>query len=251
MKGFYEKNREDEGKLVVARNTRHIFPAHFHRNLEIFIVRKGEYRLSIGEQPLTISSDTVAVVDSYTIHSYDAREEIDSDDCVLLIPYEYMTNFIARRKHKSIANPIIKDTALCDTLLKIVDEYLHEPDEEIQKSAVDLLLCILFSKIEWKEETAREEGSLVRNILAYIQEHYTNDVSRSAIARALGYTEAHISRTFHRYMRKGISKYVNELRLAHIQRAIARGDERTVIELIFEAGFKSQQTYYRFRAKNK
>ncbi len=252
MKGFYEKNREDEGKLIVARNTRHIYPAHFHRNLEIFIVRKGEYRLSIGEQSLTVSSGMIAVIDSYEIHSYDARENIDSDDCVLVIPYEYVTEFTARRQGGSLKNPVVQDDALCKSLLKIVDEYLCEQaDEEVQKSAVSLLLSLLYPKLVWASERTREESSLVRDILAYIQENYTLDVSRSTIARVLGYTEAHISRVFHRYLNKGISQYVNELRLAHINRVIARGDNRSVIELIYDAGFKSQQTYYRFRAKNK
>lgn len=252
MKGFYEKNREDEGKLVVARNTRHIFPAHFHRNLEIFIVRKGSYRLTVGEKVLSLVNGTIAVIDSYKIHSYDAREDIGSDDCVLVIPYEYMTNFIARRKHKTIASSIIKDTALCDSLLKIVDEYLCEQaDEEVQKSALSLLLSLLYPKLLFKDEKTREESALAKEILAYIQENYTLDASRRTIARVLGYTEAHISRVFHRYLKKGISQYVNELRLSHIDRALARGDNRSVIELIYDAGFKSQQTYYRFRAKNK
>lgn len=252
MKGFYEKNREDEGKLIVSRNAGHIFPAHFHRNLEIFIVRKGEYRLSIGEQSLTVGSGMVAIIDSYEIHSYDARENIDADDCVLVIPYDYVTEFTARRQGRTLKNTVVKDDVLCQSLLKIVDEYLYEQaDKEVQKSAVHLLLSLLYPKLAWTNEKTREESSLVREILAYIQENYTGDVSRSTIARVLGYTEAHISRVFHRYLNKGISQYVNELRLSHIDRALARGDNRSVIELIYDAGFKSQQTYYRFRAKNK
>jgi len=252
MKGFYEKNREDEGKLIVARNTKHIFPAHFHRNLEIFIVRKGEYRLSIGEQPLIVGSGMVAIMDSYEIHSYDARENIDADDCALVIPYDYVTEFTARRQGRSLKNTVVKDDALCKSLLKIVDEYLYEQsDKEVQKSAVHLLLSLLYPKLVWTNEKTREESLLVREILAYIQENYAGDVSRSMIARALGYTEAHISRTFHKYVKKGISEYVNELRLSHVERAIKNGDSRTVIELIYEAGFKSQQTYYRYRAKSR
>lgn len=236
--------------MEVSRNGRHIFPSHFHRNLEIFIMRRGAYDISLGEERFSLTDGTVAVIDSYEIHGYDAQKEGEVDDCVLVIPYEYLTGFTARRRRMAIDQPVIRDEALCDALLKVVDEYLlGQTSEEIRKSAVDLLLSILSQRIVWKEGKSREEGALVREILAFIQENYTGDASRGAIARALGYTEAHISRVFHRYLQKGISQYVNELRLAHIERNLARGDRRTVIELIYEAGFKSQQTYYRVKAR--
>lgn len=252
MNGFYEKRREDEGVLVVARNSNHMYPAHFHRNLEIFIVKKGGYRVRIGETSFVISAGTVAVIDAYEIHEYTDKDGMDTNDCVLLIPYDYITDFTARRRGKLIKNPVIQDGALVDVLLKIIDEYIcNQSDVTIRRNAVNLLLSFLFPKLEFQTEKRTEESALVRNILSYIQEHYTGDVSRSMIARALGYTEAHISRTFHKYVKKGISEYVNELRLSHVERAIKNGDSRTVIELIYEAGFKSQQTYYRYRAKSR
>ncbi|MBQ8295694.1 MAG: helix-turn-helix transcriptional regulator [Clostridia bacterium] len=250
MKSFYEKNREDSHELVIQRNTPHIFPSHFHRNLEIFILRQGEFSVTLNERQRIVTSGTVVIFDSYEIHGYDARKEMQTESCVLVIPYEYSSAFMAKRQNMAIGNPVICDPALCDTLLRVVDEYLLEQDnEDIQKSAVELLLVILSQKIEWTQEKRREDTALIRSILSFIQEHYTDDASRSAISRALGYTQAHVSRVFHRYMRKGISEYVNELRLTYVEQALAHDSSKTILTLIYEAGFKSQQTYYRVKAK--
>ena len=54
---------------------------------------------------------------------------------------------------------------------------------------------------------------------------------------------------FHTYLGKGLSEYVNELRLSYIDSLIEDGDARSITELIYDAGFGSQQTYYRERKK--
>ena len=173
-----------------------------------------------------------------------------TDSSVVLIPYSYSAEFMARRQNKSIACPFLHDLALAMNLLKIVDEYiLPQRDGNIQKSAVELFLSILVPKIEWIEQRQRDDTALVREILAFIQANYTNDVSRHTIAHALGYTEAHVSRVFHRYLQKGISQHVNELRLLHVEQSLHQNPQQSVLSALYEAGFKSQQTYYRVKSK--
>ena len=107
----------------------------------------------------------------------------------------------------------------------------------------------LGERLTFTEIKGREESSAVREILGYIEENFRGDVSRKTVARALGYSEAHVSRVFHRFMGEGLSAYVNRLRHAYVQRALNLNPERTVMELIEEAGFTGVQTYY--RTKNK
>ena len=108
---------------------------------------------------------------------------------------------------------------------------------------------MLAERLEFVESRSGDDRVLMRHILIYIQENYRQNLTRASIARALGYTEAHISRVFHRYLQIGISEYINNLRLAYIARLRADGDKRPTGELIFEAGFGSQQTYYRAKAR--
>lgn len=125
MKNFYEKHRDDAAKLMIARNDSHVYPAHFHINMEIFIIRKGEYDLTINETQYHLTSGCIAIIDSYDIHSFDRQWEThDVDDCVLNIPFSMLTRFYANKGRMQLASPIIQNEKLCEQLLYLIDEYL-------------------------------------------------------------------------------------------------------------------------------
>lgn len=251
MEAFYEKTREEKDELAVQRNSQHIFPAHFHMNLEVLLLRKGGYTVRIGDRRQEVGAGSVVVIDSYEIHGYeDCALKERRDSCVVIFPYRYLRRFNEWRKNFTIAEPIIRDAALCDELLKIADTYLTG-GEEIKEAAADLFLARLYERLRFSENKARGESALVRQILSFIQENFQDDVSRKTIARELGYTEAHISRVFHRCIGKSISEYVNGLRLAYVERLRASGVKRTTLDLLYEAGFKSQQTFYRVQQQAK
>lgn len=249
MKSFYEKYREDNGELIVFKRDNRAYPAHFHKNLEIFILLRGRFELLINEKRYEMTDGQIAVIDSYDVHAYGFGSE-DSESLVLLIPYEYLQAFNAERRNLKIANPIFKDGALASEILKIADEYLADGREErIRIAGVGLVLALLYGKLSFTEDKNPNEVGLIRQILAYLQEHFKEDVSRFKLAKELGYTETHVSRVFHRYLKTGISEYVNGLRLAYVEKQRRFGDRRTTVELLYEAGFKSQQTYYRAKKR--
>ena len=248
MKSFYERHREQDENPLIQRNQANRFPAHFHSNLEVLIVRRGEKILQINGEEYCADSGTVTVIDSYDVHAYETKW--NEDCCVVIIPQEYAFAFHARHKNLRLKERKIADRALCDDLLKIVDEYLlQERGAGVKAAALELFLATLQEKLVWTEEKGSGEVELIRKMLTFIHENYREDVSRKTLARVLGYAEAHISRVFHRYMKTGISTYVNGLRLAYVEKGKATGDMAT-IDLIYEAGFKSQQTYYRVKKHN-
>ena len=247
MKAFYEEYRDEQWNISVHRKTYHCFPSHFHLNMELLIVRRGEYTVTDNDVSVKISDGEIMVFDSYNVHSYDEQLR-GEDSCVVIFPYRLLSEFNARRGNDRIVQPKIKDSALVERLLNIVDTYLvGEQSEYVKETAVELMLSLLFEKLQFCKETERDEVALVRKILAYIQKHYREDATLKTLSKELGYTREHISKVFHRYVKKGLSQYVNGLRLEYIERLRAQGDTRSIVELLYEAGFKSQQTYYRFK----
>ncbi len=249
MRGYYEKFRDDDTALLVARGGEHSYSAHFHRNMEVFMVKSGQYRLTVNGETLTVNAGSIAVIDSFAVHSYERVGE-RGDDCVLVIPAHYERRFERKKQGRKIVNPVILDADLCAELIALADGYLCKPSSpEAEQCACELILARLGEKLTFTEVKGREESSAVREILAYIEENFRGDVSRKTVARALGYSEAHVSRVFHRFMGEGISAYVNRLRHAYVQRMLIASPERTVMELIEEAGFTGVQTYYRTKKK--
>lgn len=232
--------------MTVIKKGSKKFPAHFHQNLEIFLLRKGKYTLQINDKRQEVESGSVVIIDSYDVHSYGIPQSEEQNDCVILIPFKFLRSFQAKRRNKQLVEHVLQNEELCDSLFEIAERYFVPTiSESVLEAAVDLFLSVLYEHLEFCERKEKDESVLVRNILTFIHENYRKDVSRKTIAKALGYTEAHISRVFHRYLHTSVSNYVNTLRLEYIDRQRRAGDDRTTLDLLYEAGFKSQQTYYR------
>ncbi len=245
MKDFYERRREENAHIHCSRSRPHTYPAHFHQNLELYIIRSGEYTLDVNGEKIVLSAPSLAVIDSYEVHTYIGGTE-GADDCTVVIPYRYLERFNLDRGNRAIAERVLSGGELVDRLLSIIDGYIiPDESEAIVDAGVALLLAVLLSHLRLSDKSERGESALIRRVLRYIQENYRSDVSRGKIAAALGYAEAHISRVFHRYMRRGISDYVAALRLAYVEERRRAGDGRTLTELVFDAGFGSMESYYR------
>ena len=251
MQGFYEKLR-DESDIFIKMNTNLIFPAHFHRNIEVALIKRGGYEITLSGKKYTVTDGSVVVVDNYEVHSYDRLldEYQESEASVVIFPSAYIEGFNFSRKYKSFSSPVISDAALCSELIEITEKYLTRGGA-ISREGSELFFALLSEKAEFKEKNTTDEDALIRKILVYIEENFKKDISRYMIARELGYTEAHISRVFHNFIGKGISEYINGMRLSYIDSMRLSGAQRGVLELISEAGFKSQQTYYRARRREK
>ena len=253
MRNYYEKMRDDSGEIMIQYNAQGPFPAHFHRNLEIVLIKCGSHEILINGRRVKTEGGAVIVIDSFDLHEYtkripDAEGMLESR--VVVIPYSYVRGFHEYRRGRSIAIPVINDPALTEQLMALTESYIVSAESEaVRKSAAELMLSVLAERVGWTEESVKGEIELVREILSYIHENYRTDIRRSDIARKLGYTEAHISRVFHSYLSMGIPEYVGKLRLDHVETARQNGDERSLSALIYEAGFQSQQTYYRCKKK--
>ncbi len=244
--GFYEKAREDNIKVHISRSHSHTYPSHFHQNLEIFILKTGRYVLSINGRTYKLDSGDIAVCDCYDIHEYKELEQ--GDDCVIVIPSRLLDKFNHNRRNMRITDNVIHSMTVAERLLEIADKYIrNECNEAVADAATQLLLTILEENLRFSDTQERGETDLIRKILSHIQSNFRSDISRSQIASALGYTEAHISRVFHKYMGMGMRQYINNMRMDYIAALRNSGDKRSEIELIYEAGFGSEQTYYRYK----
>lgn len=228
--------------VYVDRQRSFRFPSHFHQNLEIFFVRRGEYGLSKIGEFFRAKKGAIVFFDSFDLHSYD-EESKDAEGVLVMIPPSYLTSFNAWRGEKKVINSVVCDEALSSKLLAITDELFSYPNESVQRAGADLFLALLEEKLSLSEPSGKADFPLFQQILDYVQRRFQSDISLSAVANALGYTPTYVSRVFHKFAKIGFPEYVNGLRLDFVERNLTSG--RQVTDLIYEAGFKSAQTYYR------
>lgn len=249
MRTFFEKKRDNYQQIYIIRNGKRIFPPHFHSNLEIFIVKNGKYTVSNNNKIYEISSGEIFIFESFDIHGYDTKITENSEDIVIIIPYKYLNNFNAFKKGKTIENSHIKNKELIEKLLKIIDEIEKSEIDYKTQALIDLFLATLSEELTFTNKTEKTDSYLIRQILNYMENNFKNECNRESIAQSLGYSKTYVSKVFNSFIKMNISSYVNTLRLNYIESNLNK--DKTILELIYESGFKSQQTYYRFLKNNK
>ena len=248
MKSFYEKWREDQNEFSVLDKGNNLFPPHFHENVEIFVSIKGGYKITVNDKPFTVSSGEVLFIDSYDVHAYDEKLSNDELNYVFIIPSKYLGKFRALKGAKSIDCPLIKDAALCNELVQLYKDFIKMGDETIRCAAIDLALTLIISRLTLSAKKEKDESSLIKRLLVYAQENFKKDASIADFSFKTGYSKEHLSRIFHRFFKIGFPEYVNTLRFNYVQSELALNGNKKITSLLFEAGFKSVQSYYRFKS---
>lgn len=250
MRSFYEKWREDQNELSVSTKGDNLFPPHFHEDVEIFVSIRGGYKITVNDKPYTVSEGELLFIDSYDVHSYDEKLLNEEFNYVFIIPSKYLGKFRALKGAKSIACPLVKDAELCEVLVKIYNDYLQNTNDAVRCAAIDLALTLVLEHLTLGDKKEKDESSLIKRLLIYAQENFRNDASIADFAVKTGYSKEHLSRVFHRFFKTGFPEYVNTLRFNYVQNELATGGTKKITSLLFEAGFKSIQSYYRFKSIN-
>ena len=251
MKGYYQILEDNIEKIDYRKGSSFKFPAHFHKKIELFILKKGEYDITLNGKNFTLKSGDIAFFDCYDIHSYAPQKTPDCVGLVLIIPTFAISKFLNFKGGKKILNPIISNSALCDEIYNLGVNFIvpTEYDDNIKSCAIELIASLLSSHLILSNQVKADETSLVQNLLRYLNSNFQSDLSLKNMSKEFGYSPEHISRIFHRYLDISLPDYANQLRLEYIENALKKDGSRKITDLIFEAGFNSIQTYYRAKRK--
>ena len=248
MDAYYEHERESNLKFDIVSPC-HIIGAHFHSNIEVFLVKSGAYQITKNGVTKVINAGEIAVFDSYDVHSYDKKLTDTAEDAVVLIPYRYLEHFNTLRQNMHVRTFIIKNKILLERLYDFMLGWLRKEEREhVVNSGAQMFLSLLFDSLEF-ENIAFNEGETIRKILNFVHQNFRNGITATDVALDLGYSNAYVSRLFHKYLKESMPKYLNDMRLNYVEREIAKANGKKISQIILDAGFKSVQSYYRNKSR--
>lgn len=253
MHTFFESTQDNIKEIFTKSGSYFEYPAHLHQKIEVFILLSGKYDVRLNGSSLQIKGGDILFIDSYVIHSY-SHIINENDGIIIIIPPSVAEKFFTRKGTKKISNPHISDPILCNTIYDIAKKHITPPTIEniVKNGAAELILALLEPKLQFTTSNNNENSNsntLVQSILTYIAHNLKDDINLNALSKKFGYSTVHISRVFNNVIQMSLTDYINEQRLYYIETAIKNGKKENITSLIFDAGFKSIQTYY--RAKNK
>ncbi|MBR1675799.1 MAG: helix-turn-helix transcriptional regulator [Clostridia bacterium] len=249
MRAYYEQNRDEIDRLVASVDKDMTFPAHFHETVEIFATRKEGCIVTLNGIEYILNKNSVFIADSYDVHSYDDKS--GGRNCMLTIPSRYVGGFKAFKGSRRIACPVIESESLVNNVFEITERLIIGCDDEnVLRAATDLLFAFIEREITLENEGEKDDA-LIRKMLYYAQANYRDNASIAALSVKTGYSKEHLSRTFHKFMKRGFPDYVNSLRLDYIEKQMSMPPKKKLSSVILDSGFNNLQSYYLAKAKER
>ena len=244
MKAFYELYRDSQNELLVTYREDFSFPQHFHAAVEIFILLKGKYKMTVDDKTYQMEENSVFIADTFCMHSYTKLTDEPSEGIMLIIPTSYLVEYNEQKNGQSLRAYITKNEKLVHELHMLANFINdHLSDKQIKQYYTNVLLLLLLKELGVTDSTQKQDVTTIKNVLVYIEDHFREDITLESISRHFGYTSSHLSRVFHSYFTMSISRYINTMRIKYIESK--KNSSKNLLSLIYEAGFQSPQTYYR------
>lgn len=244
---FYEQNADELYHFNFHRAENNYVTAHFHRGIELAFVCGGSVRIVINGEERVLHEGEISVANGYDVHYYDGRDS--SSIFVLLFGDHYKSDsMLAGKCFANFLTDREKNKVLFDYLGLIPQS---RPLNELLKKGIANTVLGLIVELYGLREKRTDEKYRFTEVLAYLEEHYREDITLDELSAQFGYTKNYFSTLFNRFTGTHLRNYLNDLRVEKVNKLVEDDKNITITGAVFSSGFNSLNTYYRaLRRKN-
>lgn len=244
-------------------------PLHWHAELELIVIQKGQGLVSVDFQTRTVTAGDIVLVLPGQLHSIEQKTSCHMNyENILLDPFM----LISGEKDYCASNyilPLIRQQLAVDTFLTpalsyypTISSYIREIDRlcdirpdgyrlAVKGFLFQILFCLITHQKD-KESTFLSKAKALdklKLILKYMEEHYTDTITIDDMAELTHYSKSHFMKFFKTHMGSGFTEYLNNYRLTIAARLLTTTED-TIIEIAALSGFDNLSYFNRlFRRK--
>lgn len=219
---------------------------HFHTSIEIIYVVEGQIELSLNGTKYLLGKDEITFIDSYQPHSN--KPAPNSITINLVAQQEFLTDYRLNTKRKKIAE-VLKDVKFNQTVKPLLEEFIRAADDKedlLIKGYLNIILGKLLKHYPATGKTSDKKREIV-NIITYINENYQSPITLDSIASHFNYNKYYFSKLFNRFCNCSLSTYINIVRVQKVFERLAVQKRQSVTDIVFDCGFNSLSTFYRYQ----
>lgn len=230
----------DNNSFSFYHNIDFSFTKNIHRSFEYIFVKDGQLELTIGSKTYTVDKNQGAFILPYEIHSFNTKTYSDSYICVF--SPEYIKTFEHMIKGKCLQNPIFN---VYPFVQDITDKTLFQENTDFLsiKSSLYLLSSELMKQSRLIE-CAKTDQILIHNVLSYIQNNFTKDISLKQIASNLGYSYNYLSKYLNETLELSYVDFVNENRISYALYLLKNTDS-SITDIAYTCGYSNVRSFNR------
>ena len=235
---------------------------HHHDFYEMYLFLSGNMDYVIESRHYQVAPGDILLISPNELHQpMLGREPQPCERIVLWINKAYLTQFTAigtklsrcfDRAAEQHANLLRADSVSLERMVGLLDYARKEQESREFGSSIvaDTLLIqalvILNRLAERGGESAEirdKSGTVIEQVLAYINEHYHEDLSLDQLANRFFISKYHLSREFNRLVGTSVYRYIVQKRLVMAKQMLGQGIPSS--EVYQHCGFGDYSNFYR------
>lgn len=238
----YEIRKSD---LTVKRNDYDLFfPEHIHKYIEIVYVLKGNQKITVDGEERILSEGCGAAIFPEIIHSYSGSREKGSEVIIIMCAPKLFGTLFPNLNDFRPDSPFFTEEDVNEQLRFALYAICPEADFHLNFSWTCVIMSHLLDIMKPKKRASSPVTDITYKIIKYIEENFTEDISRAALAKKFNVSECYISRIFSDNLRMNLRSYLGLLRAEYAASLIRTGDN-SFTEISQIAGFGSIRTFNR------
>ena len=241
---YQHHNSSNPYNYDVADYKNFTYVPHFHRDPELVCVLEGEIRASVEDRTEYIREGEFLMILPDQVHTFETP--LRSQVRVFVFGEKYVPEFRNLLKNRTCKTG--KFSLPKEERTLFLKKMTPKQPHRMEICAYLSLACFAFLREREREgwrEAPVKTGDLMHEIVSYIALHYTENLTLTQTAEALGYEEHYLSRCFHRYFDKNFKQFVNEYRLQHARRLLNEENGLSILEIAYASGFQSVRNFNR------
>lgn len=239
---------DDIYNAFVYRNTEWV--THLHKSFEFVYMLEGSMIAEVEDKAYCLKKGDCLMITPYQLHAYRTPEE--SKSLVVVFAGSHVEGFARMMANREAESPLFR---LKSGLAQYVEETFQvkkaaesfpwelKRPEILELKAVMYALCAEFMSAAVLRERPRD-NRLIFEILSYVENHFTQDISLYTLADALGYDYRYLSRLFNQTLKISFKTLVNQYRCDRAKVLIASTDE-SLAQIALSSGFQSIRSFNR------
>ena len=244
---FYEE-------LQIKKSDNSRFSLHSHDTYEILVFFEGDSRYVIEDKVYTLQKDDVIIIRKHEMHRIFHNSPSPYHRLVIMVSPSFFTEkncpeyeeaFLGNAKYlgNKIDGRIVHKSGLFDAVMRLkkYSDSFTLPPSPVTDAVITEILYIINKTVSFSEPD--NEDNRIANVIAYINESFTQDISLDTLSEKFFISKYHLCRIFKEATGHTIHSYIKNKRLILAKEMIECGHSMTDAASL--SGFNNYSSFYR------
>jgi AraC-like DNA-binding protein len=212
----------------------------------MYICVKGKYCVYINGEKHIINEGEIAFVDRLTPHAAGSVVNDSPSEVYFIIASNFYLNGIKWLEDETLPAFTEKKDGF-ERIVDIVKLATESEDmnEDMRRGFITLLFGLLKNYCGTAPRAANKNNELLVEVMTYINEHITEDITLDGLAKHFGYEKTYFSRVFNKFLGINLREYLNRYRIGEALRMKQENPSMAISKIAESCGFDYPNTYYR------